>query len=235
MRRKPGARKATADQVVKDKRLYRLYSEEGLSIRARSPRRRRACRYRSGRVEAGGMNDVWTMDFMSDKLFDDRPQCGIEEGSMTAEETSPKAQVRSAGILGTLAALLTPGAYSRAEANAEGLLLSSRTRNTAIGFADLSGVIYWKGMFASSLEVRANGKSRRVAGLPRRAAKEFHSRAVVGWESWCKQLLSNQGERIRELAEFIGSLKAPKRYIANHMMEAMLQDAEAAAPDLGRR
>ncbi len=58
---------------VNHKRLYRLYSEEGLSIRTRSPRRRRACRYRSGRVEAGGMNDVWAMDFMSDRLFDDRP------------------------------------------------------------------------------------------------------------------------------------------------------------------
>lgn len=29
---------------VNHKRLYRLYSEEGLSIRTRSPRRRRACR-----------------------------------------------------------------------------------------------------------------------------------------------------------------------------------------------
>ena len=37
---------------VNHKRLYRLYSEEGLSIRTRSPKRRRACRYRSGRSEA---------------------------------------------------------------------------------------------------------------------------------------------------------------------------------------
>ena len=33
---------------VNHKHLYRLYSEEGLSIRTRSPRRRRACRYQSG-------------------------------------------------------------------------------------------------------------------------------------------------------------------------------------------
>lgn len=42
------------------KRLYRLYSEEGLSIRTRIPRRRRACRYHLGRAEAGGMKDVWS-------------------------------------------------------------------------------------------------------------------------------------------------------------------------------
>jgi putative transposase len=58
---------------VNHKRLYRLYSEEGLSIRTRSPKRRRACRYRSGRSEADAKNDVWAMDFMSDKLFDRRP------------------------------------------------------------------------------------------------------------------------------------------------------------------
>ena len=55
---------------VNHKRIYRLYSEEGLSIRTRSPRRRRACRYRSGRADATGMNDIWAMDFLSDKLFD---------------------------------------------------------------------------------------------------------------------------------------------------------------------
>lgn len=43
---------------INHKRMYRLYGEEGLSIRTRTPRRRRACRYRSGRAEAGGANDV---------------------------------------------------------------------------------------------------------------------------------------------------------------------------------
>lgn len=43
---------------VNQKKIYRLYSGEGLPIRTRSPRRRRACRYRSGRVEANGANEV---------------------------------------------------------------------------------------------------------------------------------------------------------------------------------
>jgi putative transposase len=58
---------------VNAKRIYRLYSEEGLSIRAKTPRRRRASRYRSGRPEITGPNAAWAMDFMSDALFDGRP------------------------------------------------------------------------------------------------------------------------------------------------------------------
>lgn len=54
------------------KRTYRLYREEGLSIRTKSPKRKRAWRYRSGRSEIVAMNHCWAMDFMSDALFDGR-------------------------------------------------------------------------------------------------------------------------------------------------------------------
>jgi len=83
---------------VNHKRLYRLYSEESLSIRTRSPRRRRSCRYRSGRVEAGGINDVWAMDFMSDGLFDNRSfriltivDCCTREALSTVSRTNFRA------------------------------------------------------------------------------------------------------------------------------------------------
>ncbi len=83
---------------VNHKRRYRLYSEEGLSIRPRSPRRRRACRYRSGRVDALGMNDVWAMDFLSDTLFDGRPfriltivDCHTREALATVARTNFRA------------------------------------------------------------------------------------------------------------------------------------------------
>jgi putative transposase len=55
-----------------NKRIYRLYSEEGLSIRTKLPRRKRAWRYRVGRPAIGAPNEVWAMDFMSDALFDGR-------------------------------------------------------------------------------------------------------------------------------------------------------------------
>ena len=45
--------------VVNHKRVHRLYTEEGLSIRTKLPRRKRARRYRQGRPEVGGANEVW--------------------------------------------------------------------------------------------------------------------------------------------------------------------------------
>ena len=54
------------------KRTYRLYREEGLSIRSKTPKRKRAWRYRSGRPEIADVNQCWAMDFMSDALFDGR-------------------------------------------------------------------------------------------------------------------------------------------------------------------
>ncbi len=58
---------------VNHKRVYRLYREEGLAIRRKTPRRKRSCRYRGERVEPSAPNQTWAMDFMSDRLFDGRP------------------------------------------------------------------------------------------------------------------------------------------------------------------
>jgi putative transposase len=43
---------------VNHKRTYRIYREEGLSIRPKVLRRKRAWRYRQGRPEIGGPNEV---------------------------------------------------------------------------------------------------------------------------------------------------------------------------------
>lgn len=59
--------------IVNHKRTYRLYRDEGLSIRPKLPKRKRAWRYRQGRPAIGGPNEVWAMDFVSDGLFDGRP------------------------------------------------------------------------------------------------------------------------------------------------------------------
>ncbi len=47
---------------VNHKRTYRLYREEGLSICSKVPKRKRAWRYRQGRPEVGGPNEIWAMD-----------------------------------------------------------------------------------------------------------------------------------------------------------------------------
>jgi putative transposase len=57
---------------VSSKRVYRLYCEEKMSLRTKTPRRRVSCRKRVGRPEATRINDCWPMDFMADELFDGR-------------------------------------------------------------------------------------------------------------------------------------------------------------------
>ena len=57
---------------INAKRVYRLYNEEGLSIRPKTPRRRRSTRYRAGRPAIERPNDCWAMDFMADSLCDGR-------------------------------------------------------------------------------------------------------------------------------------------------------------------
>ena len=55
---------------VNHKRNYRLYCEEGLGMRRKPPRRRKACLKRELRPLASEKNECWSMDLMSDELFD---------------------------------------------------------------------------------------------------------------------------------------------------------------------
>ena len=57
---------------VNHKRVYRLYTEEGLNLRTKKPRRHRSARNRVGRELPQATNEIWSMDFMSDQLFDGR-------------------------------------------------------------------------------------------------------------------------------------------------------------------
>ncbi|CAL1125064.1 unnamed protein product [Cladocopium goreaui] len=52
--------------------VYRIYKEEGLSIRRRRPRRNRSCQVREDRPSTTCMNQCWSMDFMADQLFNGR-------------------------------------------------------------------------------------------------------------------------------------------------------------------
>ena len=87
--------------AVNHKRVHRLYTEEGLSIRTKLPRRKRAWRYRQGRPGAEAANEVWAMDFMSDQLFEGRliriltiVDIHTREGLSTA----PRANFRAAQV-----------------------------------------------------------------------------------------------------------------------------------------
>jgi len=57
--------------LVNRKRVYRIYREEGLSMRVKLPRRRKSIVIRD-RAKAEAVNQTWSMDFMADNLADGR-------------------------------------------------------------------------------------------------------------------------------------------------------------------
>ena len=56
--------------AVNHKRVYRLYCQEGLMLRTKKPKRHVSCQRRMERPPAAGVDESWSMDFMSDELFD---------------------------------------------------------------------------------------------------------------------------------------------------------------------
>ena len=56
--------------LVNLKRVHRIYREEGLALRTKTPRRRRAAIVRLARVTPTAPNHSWAMDFMHDVLAD---------------------------------------------------------------------------------------------------------------------------------------------------------------------
>lgn len=54
------------------KRVRRIYREEGLNLRLRRPRRNKAAQHRTEPVLLTAPNQCWSMDFVSDALFDGR-------------------------------------------------------------------------------------------------------------------------------------------------------------------
>jgi len=58
--------------LINRKRVYRIYREEGLSMRLKPPRRRKSIVLRTDRPTAQAINQTWSMDFMADNLSDGR-------------------------------------------------------------------------------------------------------------------------------------------------------------------
>ena len=54
------------------KRVYGLYREAGLSLRHKRPRRNTAARLRQPKQLVSSINEIWSMDFVADALFDGR-------------------------------------------------------------------------------------------------------------------------------------------------------------------
>jgi putative transposase len=54
------------------KRVYRLYQEQGLSLRMKRPKRNKSACLRQPKHVVTAMNQIWSMDFVADALFDGR-------------------------------------------------------------------------------------------------------------------------------------------------------------------
>jgi putative transposase len=57
---------------INHKRVYRLYKKEGLQMRHKPPRRRVSIKIRKEKLPVRRKNDYWSMDFVSDELFNGR-------------------------------------------------------------------------------------------------------------------------------------------------------------------
>ncbi len=57
---------------VNHKRVYRLYRDDGLSLRLKRPRRNVSAANCERKPAASAANEMWSMDFVSDALFDGR-------------------------------------------------------------------------------------------------------------------------------------------------------------------
>ena len=55
---------------INHKRTHRLYRELGLQLRNKTPKRKVKAKLRDDRTTATAPNECWSMDFLSDQLFD---------------------------------------------------------------------------------------------------------------------------------------------------------------------
>jgi putative transposase len=95
--------------AVNHMRTYRICQDEGLSIRSKLSKRKRAWRYRQGRPAIGGFNEVWTMNFVSDRLFDERPfriLTVVDCNTRQALSLAPRANFRAFQVTAALDALV---------------------------------------------------------------------------------------------------------------------------------
>ena len=54
--------------MINQKKMRRIYSELGMQLRNKTPKRRVKAKLREDRTEAIGPNDIWAMDFVHDQL-----------------------------------------------------------------------------------------------------------------------------------------------------------------------
>jgi putative transposase len=91
--------------AVNAKRVWRLYRQEGLQLRSKTPKRKVSAKLRQDRTVANGPNEIWAMDFLSDQLFDGtriRVLTIVDAHSRISPAIDVRQSYRGADVLETL-------------------------------------------------------------------------------------------------------------------------------------
>jgi len=91
--------------LVNAKRVYRLYTEMGLQLRNKTPKRRVKAKLREDRVAATQSNETWAMDFVHDQLVTGRKirvLTIVDTFSRFSPATDPRFSYRGEDVVQTL-------------------------------------------------------------------------------------------------------------------------------------
>ena len=66
---------------INHKKVHRVYTELGMQLRSKAPKRRVKAKLRENRSAATGSNEVWAMDFVHDQLATGRKLRVLDEPS----------------------------------------------------------------------------------------------------------------------------------------------------------
>jgi putative transposase len=133
---------------INHKRVYRLYRMEGLSMRLKRPRRHVMAAHRQNRPAAGAINENWSMDFVSDALFDgrriraltvvddySRESLAIEVGQSITGEQVVAVVIGSPPCVEHLGAFASTTARNSFRARSISGRISMRLHSTSVGLA----------------------------------------------------------------------------------------------------
>ena len=90
---------------INHKKVHRIYTELGMQLRNKSPKRRVKAKLREDRAEAGGSNEVWAMDFVHDQLATGRKLrvlTIVDTWSRDAPAVDPRFSYRAEDVVRTL-------------------------------------------------------------------------------------------------------------------------------------
>lgn len=84
---------------VGKKRVYRLYSLEGLQLRMKVKRRKRIALLRGKPPVPTGPNQHWSMDFVHDQMLDGQPRSSFELSNLRGKVTARLTMIRDCQCL----------------------------------------------------------------------------------------------------------------------------------------